>query len=164
MNLRIFSASLVTLLLASPLAMLQAGGEAPADNPDLTRAKPSAPVELRWLQERHARADAVLRALEVGGEDTAASCPGANGRYEVLGKMRPPDNIAFCKGTRARIAAADTRPGQAPANLLGTPVAKFTQTGKPCLQDLTARVDPQTEHVDGLRLPANRYFHTRHQL
>jgi len=51
MNPRIFSASLVTLLLASPLAMLQAGGEAPTDNPDLTRAKPSAPVELRWLQD-----------------------------------------------------------------------------------------------------------------
>lgn len=31
--------------------MLQAGGEAPTDNPDLTRAKPSAPVELRWLQD-----------------------------------------------------------------------------------------------------------------
>ncbi len=51
MNPRIFSASLVTFLLASPLAMLQAGGEAPTDNPDLTRAKPSAPVELRWLQD-----------------------------------------------------------------------------------------------------------------
>lgn len=66
MNLRIFSASLVTLLLASPLAMLQAGGEAPADNPGLTRAKPSAPVELRWLQDGR---DGVVEVEVMAGVD-----------------------------------------------------------------------------------------------
>lgn len=65
MNRRIFGASLLSLCLALPLAV-QAGGDKTHDHPDVTRGKPEAPVELRWLQDGR---DGVVEVEVTAGVD-----------------------------------------------------------------------------------------------
>ena len=66
MNRRILSASLLSVCLGIPLATVQAGGETHGDDADLTQAKPSAPVELSWVQDGR---DGVVEVRVTAGVD-----------------------------------------------------------------------------------------------
>jgi len=66
MNRRILSASLLSVCLVFPLAIVQAGGETHGDHADVTQAKPSAPVELSWVQDGR---DGVVEVRVTAGVD-----------------------------------------------------------------------------------------------